>query len=192
MSNPFIIEKLLALPTSFTPSTVYVIQDPVDPNFIELYVSSADGLSAKKIPGKADITTWINTAVATVNTGNVVADIAARDALAPSKVTFAVVLDATGDTTVLSGAATYVFDPVALTWTKIAEYESMDVVADWNSLINKPSSTVTAIDAAVAASHTHGNMPVLDKLGEDLAGNVTYNGAVISSTSQMVWLVEEW
>ena len=78
--------------------------------------------------------------VATIKTGGgtalVVADITARDALTPTSGQIAYVVNATGDTTVKAGAASYIYDGV--NWIKIAEFESLDLVLDWNSLENKP------------------------------------------------------
>jgi hypothetical protein len=95
------------------------------------------------------------------------------------------VLDATGDTTVKSGAALYLYggldtssNPV---WYKLAEAESMDVVLDWANIVNGPTSTVAQIDQAVADMHTHANEAVLDALADDGSGNLTYNGVAVGS-----------
>lgn len=64
------------------------------------------------------------------NNAHLVANIAARDALQPSltKSGFVLVTDATDDATVTLGAALYFFDIVGGTFTKVSEYESMDVI----------------------------------------------------------------
>lgn len=107
----------------------------------------------------------------------VVADITARDALAPTQNTQVLVIDATGDPSVTAGAATYIWDNGNTAWVKISEAESLDVVLDWNNITNGPSSSAAAIDAAVANSHTHANLTELNKIDEDVDGDPTYDGA---------------
>ena len=50
------------------------------------------------------------------------------------------------------------------TGTKIAEYESMDVVLQWNDIQGKPTSAVADIDDAVANRHSHANKALLDPI----------------------------
>ena len=63
------------------------------------------------------------------------------------------VSDATGDSTVAAGWAIYRYNGTA--WEKIQEKEGLDIVIpttiDWANVQNKPTSTVTDIDAAVTA-----------------------------------------
>lgn len=58
----------------------------------------------------------------------------------------AFVTDASGDPTVTSGAAEYIWNGTV--WVKIAEVESMDVVLSWENITGKPSAFTPA---------THGN-----------------------------------
>ena len=48
------------------------------------------------------------------------------------------VLDATADSTVSSGGATYVYD--GQNWIKVSETESMDLVLQWANILNKPTA----------------------------------------------------
>lgn len=180
-------QKSDVLPGTFEASTVYMLSD-TDSNYMQFYLSNAAGSAVRRLPTKADIDTAINTAVAAYSNSVVVADITARDALNPVVVTIALVIDATDDSTVTSGSATYVFDPADDTWTKIAEHESMDLVTEWDNIQNKPSSSVAAIDAAVAVSHTHANKLVLDDLSEDASNNLMYNSEYIDP----VLRAEDW
>lgn len=91
------------------------------------------------------------------------------------------VADATGDTTVAAGAAMYFYNKTADTYTKVAEYESMDVTVTWASISGKPSSSPSAIDDAVSKVHTHSNKAVLDKWSEDASGNPLYNSSLVQS-----------
>lgn len=170
MAN-FRAEKVLALPGSLTANTIYFVADGVDADLMELYVSSSDGSSARRVPTMADI----NAAISAPNGIIVVQDITARDNLGyalPSKMVL--VVDATGDGSVLAGAATYVND--GNNWIKIAEHESLDVTLEWASIQNGPTSSVAAIDQAVTNSHTHANKAVLDNLTfNEAAGGLLYS-----------------
>lgn len=178
MAN-FRAEKVTALPGVLTPNTIYFVADAVDADLMEVYVSSSDGTSARRVPTMADINTAIADAISAANGILVVADITARDNLGyslPSKMVL--VVDATGDGTVVSGAATYVND--GNNWIKIAEHESLDVTLEWASIQNGPTSSVAAIDLAVTNSHTHANKTVLDLLTA-VDGDLNYDGTPVGT-----------
>ena len=104
------------------------------------------------------------------------------------------VTDASEDPTVESGWAIYrrLTNATDLTdlasWQKIAEKESLDVVVSWENLKDKPTSTVSAIDAAVTNSHTHANKAVLDKLSEQ-DGVLCYNGLPVAMAEDVTKFV---
>ena len=185
MAN-FRAEKVLALPGSLTANTVYFVAD-ADADLMELYVSSHDGSSARRVPTMADINTAITDAISAPNGIIVVQDITARDDLGyalPSKMVL--VVDATGDGSVLSGAATYVND--GNNWIKIAEHESLDVTLEWASIQNGPTSSVAEIDQAVANSHTHANKGVLDNLTFNEEAGLLYSTVPVSTQfSTLAW-----
>lgn len=168
------IERVLALPGTLTPSTMYVVKSAEAP-FAELYFSNADGSEARHIINKSEINTMITDAVASFSNIQVVADITARDALVLDHNALVLVLDATADTTVTTGAALYVYQLSTTTWYKVSEFESLDVVLTWASIQNKPTSSVADIDDAVTKRHTHTNKTTLDKIGENADG-VTFDG----------------
>jgi hypothetical protein len=67
-------------------------------------------------------------------------------------------------------------DPAVVTWTKVAEAESMDVVLQWGNIQGKPSSAVADIDDAVSKKHEHANKTVLDAISANsTSGNLVYN-----------------
>jgi hypothetical protein len=185
------ISKVTALPGTLEASTLYLVADAVRTDDVNIYVSDSTGTAAKHVPTFAELETMVDgkitTGLAAASSLKVVADINARDALAPTIATMALVLDATADTTVLVGAATYVYDPVGMVWSKISEHESLDVVLEWDSIANKPTSLVADIDDAVAKRHAHANIAVLDLLSDD-TGNLLYNGLPVAP--QM--LAEQW
>ena len=77
----------------------------------------ADGVVATAI-GNLDLS----------NSAQLVADIAARDALEMTKNSFVLVSDASADATVDAGAALYFYNISDDSFLKIAEYESLDIV----------------------------------------------------------------
>ena len=98
------------------------------------------------------------------------------------------VVNATGDATVAAGAALYFYDKASTTYTKLSEYESMDVVTAWASITGRPASTPAAIDAAVGAAHTHANMAVLNGL-TDSGGTLRYLGVAVNKPD---WTATDW
>ena len=82
----------------------------------------------------------------------VVADITARDALTTAEGLIAYVVDATGDSTVKSGGASYIYD--GSNWIKISEFESMDMIIDWTDIQGKPN----IVDIKVSATEPTGQI----------------------------------
>ena len=173
----FKIFRETVLPGTLEPYAIYLIAPASKPNHVELYVTNAAGTAARRIITEADIQAMINTAVASAGSITVVADIAARDAMSPTTSAYVFVRNATGDATVSSGGATYLYDVANTVWVKISEAESLDMAVTWASLQGKPASSPAQIDAAVAASHSHTNKTQLDQIGEDVSGALTYKGA---------------
>lgn len=109
----------------------------------------------------------------------VVATIAARDAIEnPFTGMSAFVEDASGDTTVNSGGAYYIYNGAA--WVKTAEAESMDVVLQWTAIQGKPDTlagygiTDGVNVSEVVTTATAGKILKLDadgKLPADVTGN---------------------
>lgn len=108
-----------------------------------------------------------------VKSSVVVNNISERNALIKYSGMRVIVLNATDDPTVTSGGAEYLWS--GSEWIKLSETESMDLVLDWNNIVNKPSASPTAIDQAITNSHTHSNKLTLDKISES-AGLPTWNG----------------
>lgn len=125
------------------------------------------------------ISALITQQLSAYNTLEIVADITARNALNTKNYNFTVlVIDATGDGTVASGSALYAFRNTDNVFLKVAEYESMDASIAWTGISGRPTSLPSSIDQAVTDSHTHSNKTQLDKIGENVAGDATYNGGV--------------
>lgn len=176
------IFKETALPQSLQTNSLYFIAPPAKPDYVEIYVTGTDSAVVKRVLNQSDVEALIATAIAGVgpsgiNNLHVVDNIADRDALAPTENIIVLVTDATGDNTVSSGGATYVYDVSKTLWKKIGETESMDLVLSWNNINNRPTSAVADIDDAVTKRHAHTNKLSLDKIGEDQNGDFTYNGS---------------
>jgi hypothetical protein len=176
--------QVTALPATLAANAFYFVQNAT---YAESYLTDVSGV-AKSIGNTTMINALINTRLADFNALEVAADIAARNALATGaqRNFMVLVTDATGDATVSSGAALYVWKEVGATWTKLAEYESMDVILQWANIQGRPTSTPTQIDNTVAASHTHANKTILDNVGAD-ANGLTYNGNPVQAWATTNW-----
>jgi hypothetical protein len=171
--------KETTVPASLQPNAVYLIAPPAHPNYLEIYVTNSAGTASRRVPRVEDIEVLISTALATLNTGALIVDtIALRDELAATNGQTVLVLDASADATVSSGAATYIWRASASAWVKISEAESLDLSLAWASITGRPTAAPEAIDSAVAAAHSHTNKPQLDKINETAEGLLTYNGAL--------------
>ena len=184
------IKRVRALPGVVEANTLYMVINASDTKLIDLYVSGSDSSDLKHILTKEDIAGLITASISSLSALRVIPNIAARDALKLTANTMALVLDATGDLTglVSKGGAMYLWSIDTLTWTKVSEYESMDMSLKWGSIDGKPSSTVADIDLAVTNSHTHSNKTLLDKLTADVDGNLMYDSKYASTNFSVV----EW
>jgi len=178
MSETFKVFRHTSLPGTLEPYAIYFIAPSTSPDLVEVYVTGSTGSIVKRVLKESDVQTLIDDSIASLSSINVVNDITTRNALNPSANQIVLVLDASDDATVNSGAATYVYRLSTTTWIKISEYESMDLVINWTDIQGRPTSTVANIDDAVAKRHTHANKTELDKIGEDGGGNLTYSGAL--------------
>jgi len=183
------IEKLTALPSTLVANTIYMLPHPTDANFMEIYVVDNAGVATRRIPTEQDIQGWIAAAVTGLSTLEVVADIAARDALSPTSNVLVLVKDASADPSVdTATAATYVYELATDTYEKISEFESLDLVLDWANIQNGPASTPAAIDAAVNNSHTHANLTELNKISEPQPGCPEYGGeGIVLAPGTVAW-----
>jgi hypothetical protein len=171
----FKIFRETALPGLLQPYAMYVVAPTAKPDYIEIYVTNSTGSAARRVLTDTDVQGMINSSLSGMSGLQVVADITARNALNPTTNQLVLVLNATGDNTVSSGAATYVYRLSTTSWIKISEAESLDAVVNWTNIQGKPTSSASAIDTAVANSHTHANKTQLDKIGENEDGLLTYN-----------------
>lgn len=180
--------KETTLPGTLQANSIYLVAPAAKPDYVEMYVTGSSASTVKRIINDVDVQDMIDTSVASLTQLEVVANIAARNALAPTRNITVLVLDATGDATVASGAATYVYRLATTSWVKISEAESLDLAITWASITGKPTSAVVDIDDAVTKRHTHANLTQLNKIGEDGNGDLTYNGAL----PKTAWQSTNW
>jgi hypothetical protein len=179
------------LPAQLIANALYFVPH-ANGSTVETYITNTAGV-AKQINGQAMIELFagplIAAQLAQMNRVERVANIAARNALASVDFNqLVLVVDATGDGTVTAGSALYYFHNADNSWTKIAEYESMDVALNWSSITGRPASAASLIDDAVTKRHTHANQASLDKIGES-AGQMTYDGNPVGGAA---WGTTDW
>ena len=160
---------------TYPPQTMWLVPSPTS-GFLDIYISNAAGTEVKKTPTVDHITNMIASALANYGNTIVVANITERNDLELLAVTQVYVIDATGDPTVETGAAVYLYNPVGDTYTKIQELATIDAIVNWSSIQGKPTSSVANIDDAVNKRHSHANLTSLNKIGEDAEGFPTYGG----------------
>lgn len=176
----FKIFRETALPGTLEPYAIYVIAPAAKPDYVEIYVTNAAGTTARRMLKQEDIQALIDASMAAASNIQIVADIAARNALTPTSAIYVYVRDATGDGTVASGGATYLYDLTNTAWVKVSEAESLDVALTWAALSGKPTSSVANIDDAVTKRHTHANLTELNKISES-GGQLMYDGAFVTT-----------
>lgn len=144
----------------------------------------------------------------------IASNIAARNALNPSSNILCLVLDASADATVTAGNALYAYELGTTTWHKLSEFESLDltglmtnfkiqanggtqqtivegdiinfVAGSANITITRSGKTLT-FDVAGGAAHSHSNLSVLNNLGLDGDGDLTYNANPVMKFETNDW-----
>lgn len=177
-----------AVPSDIAPYAVYFVAPPDKADYVEVYVSNADGTKMRRAINERDVQALINAALASSSNIQVVDNIGERDAFVPDVTTWVYVKDASADPTVQTGGATYLWDARGKAWVKTSEAESLDVQLTWAAIQGAPNSSPTQIDRAVAQAHTHANNTQLDKINEDTDGNLTYGGKPVATA----WSTTGW
>lgn len=190
-SQEFKTHRVIELPAVLEAYAVYFVAPAGTADYVEIYVTSSDGTSARRVINEQDVNTLVEQKLAGTDEIYVVDTIADRLTVDTDKSRYVYVVDASEDSTVTSGGASYLYNTVTEDWVKISESESMDLVLNWNSIIGGPTSTPAQIDEAVAAKHTHVNKNALDKVGEDAVGNFTYGGVAVSGGITQ-WATTNW
>jgi len=173
--------KVVTLPDSgdLVASSIYFCYSG---QYIEVFVTGDDAV-AHPAGNSGMITQLINSLISSTTSVFYVPDIASRNSLQPSLNVICYVVDATGDPSVSSGSALYVYEFSTQIWHKIFDNSSIQV--SWDSIINGPTSSPANIDDAVSKRHTHSNKVLLDELSN--SGNILLlNGSPVVSAGQGV------
>lgn len=189
MAATFKVRKVNLLPAlPVEPNTMFLVKSATS-GFMDFYLSNSDGTSYLHTITRDEVMNAISNQLAAAQNSFVVADITARNALAPTIVTMAYVIDASADPMVTSGAAQYIYNPNTTQWYLVAEYESqIGPNITWASITDKPTSSVASIDQAVTNSHTHANKASLDRLGINISNHPTVDGnPVLPWMSAVEW-----
>ena len=182
----YTVHKVTALPSKLAANSIYFVASGND--HTEIYVTGKSASKVRRVINEADVKRLINAATDKLGALEIVANIAARDAMSLSANAMVLVLDASADSTVKAGAATYAYRHSDTSWTKISEAESLDLNLSWANLTGKPTSTAADLDDAVSKAHSHPNKTQLGLIGQDASGNFTYNGAA----PKIAWDTAEW
>lgn len=168
------LKRVLEVPLIKEPSTLYFIQAS-DADLMDVLITDQSGDELYRVVTKDDIVGLIGQSITSTGGITVVLNLIERDALNPTAVSLVLVLDASDDITVTAGSALYVYSPDLLSWIKLSEYESLEGNLNWAAILNKPSSSVSQIDALVTQQHNHTNLTVLDKLSEDVNQSFSFD-----------------
>jgi hypothetical protein len=159
---------------------MYIVKS-LPEGFVEIYFSNNEGNELMHVINRTEIISLITSSMNSFSNILVKETIADRDDLVLDAMTLVLVKNASADPTVNSGAAMYMYDAIAANYVKISEYESMDFSLDWNSLLNRPTSSVVNIDDAVSKRHQHTNHTLLDSLSKDAGNNLLIDGNVVKA-----------
>lgn len=181
------ISRVLALPGTLVANTIYLVAHSAT----ELKVVAVGNTPADVRTSivSNDVDAKISAAIGALDLSNsalYVGDIAARDALVLTKSSFVLVADASADATVDVGAALYFYNSVTAAWTKVAEYESMDVIIP-NKGILEDLGDMTG-ELSYKGKPVTPNRAVVADLG-DKDGNLTYKGKAVGTVQAGV---QEW
>lgn len=177
MSNTLKIYKETALPSDLQSNSIYLVAPSSNGDYLEIYVTGNDAKNVRRTINKADVETMLHANSGNANELLSVENITERNELSLDKNALVLVKDATADSTVTKGAATYFYDNTKKDWTKVSEFESMDLTLTWDSIEGKPNVSVSDLENAVKNTHSHANKTELNKIGQDSEGNLTYGGA---------------
>lgn len=115
----------------------------------------------------------------TFKEAEVVADIDARDELEVFAGLHAFVIDATGDSTVESGGAEYIYNGTK--WIKISELESLDATISWENIQDKPSvasSLLGLSDTPNSYENSAGKILCVNSEGTGIEYASSFNGDI--------------
>lgn len=180
MATPFSIVRLDALPSTLAANTMYVIRESGGTR-VRLTFTGNDPSKVASTIGVNDVNSIITTALESFTSIYVFATYADMLTARPTANVLGFVKDARGDVNVSTPTATYVYEASANKWhLSSAAQGGGSQTVNWSEIIGRPSASVASIDLAASQTHTHTNMSVLNLMGVNAAGKLTYNGVQVS------------
>ena len=209
LTNRPLWNEVRSKPSTFPPSThshaiadTTGLQSALDGKIPLTQKGAVSGVASLDVNGKvpASQIPVFDPALQIVNT------IAERNALTPTGNLPVYVKNATGDPTVLTGGAFYLYELSTTTWIKLSEMESMEIIQSWENVTGKPtvfpadlntvatgltetSGTMSATDSILTLFgkiKNHISNFVLNVLNVTLTGLSTVSGGVITASDSIV------
>lgn len=167
MAVPFNIVRVDAVPATPVVNTMYITKDSKNRAVVTFIGNTVAQRASTLSP--TDVQTMISEALAGAGEVYVANTLADLQAITPT-------VNAVGyiRTAAAGDPLMYVFDLPGAAW-KVSQ-----VPAKWADIIGRPAATAAEIDAAVAASHSHANMAVLNSLSQSTGGKLAYKGQEVS------------
>ena len=180
MATPFSIVRLDALPSTLAANNMYIIRESGGTR-VRLTFTGDDPTKVASTIGVNDVNNIVTTALESFTSVYVFATYADMLAARPTANVLAFVKDARGDVNVSTPSATYVYESSSGQWLLMpgAQGGGSETV-NWTEIIGRPSASVESIDLAASQTHTHTNMNVLNLMGVNSSGKLTYNGVQVS------------
>lgn len=175
---PIRFAKVLELPNPVEPNTIYAVAEPAT-GLMALYLSNYHGSGTRMLPSGYHVLEMVTEAIASINNIQIADTYAQLSQFVRDKPYLVLVTDASDDPSVNSGSAIYFYNTVEARWAKVGEYESMDMVFQWDAIQGGPVSSAASIDSMVNQRHSHTNLAQLDKVGQDAEGKFMYGNQYV-------------
>ncbi len=146
-------QKLLELPSSYSPNTIYLIKSSNSSEFIDFYISGENGINVFKLPSLSDINKAIYSGLS--NQFLIVSNLSNLEntSMSNDNIGIAWVLDTEGDPNTNGLPAPYIYVPSGGdtgSWYCMFNINYVKNNIDWNDIQNTPKSTPAEIDQVVA------------------------------------------
>ena len=187
--SKFKIVRVTALPSTITPSTMYILKTPTSA-IAEVYFSNNDG--SVLVPGITEqfITDSFASLLASgMGQIEIVENINERNRANKNGNCLIMVIDATGDEFGSIGTVLYLYRAINSSYFRVSSFDGTNDAINggtvgtiwWDTIQGRPTSTPEQIDQAVADSHTHSNKSVLDRIGVTADGVLTVDGNIFAN-----------
>lgn len=195
--SKFKIVRVNNLPTTYTPSTMYILKKS-ESGFAEVYYTNNDGTAL--VPGITEqfITDkFVSLLASGLGQVNIVETIEDRNSISKNGNCLIMVIDSRGDEYGSNGTVLYLYHSATLKYYRISVFNSYGDgsqtgsggASNWEELLGRPLSAPAQIDEAVNMAHSHDNKSSLDRIGVTSDGILTVDGRVFAN---IVMLDGDW